>query len=325
MAGDDLVRAENLTVHFPAGRTGWRGPRKDTVHAVDGVSFAIRRGETLGLVGESGSGKTTTGRALLRRATITSGRLLFNSQDITDVQGEELRRLRRDMQLVFQDPYGSLNPRMRIFDTIAEPMVVHGRVRRTRDAHERVLELLDLVGMPHDSANRHPHAFSGGQRQRIAIARALANSPEFVVADEPVSALDVSIQAQIVNLLQDLQERLGLTYLFITHDLSIVRQVSNNIAIMYAGKLVEIAKRDDIFTDPRHPYTQALLSAVPVPDPDLGTRERIVLTGQVPNPMRPPSGCRFHGRCPLAQPQCAVEEPPLSLRAPGHWAACWVR
>jgi peptide/nickel transport system ATP-binding protein len=324
VVNEELVRAEGLTVHYPSGRPSFGGPRRGTVHAVDDVTFSIQRGETLGLVGESGSGKTTTGRALLRRAGITSGQVFFDNKDITNVQGEELRRLRRHMQLVFQDPYGSLNPRMRILDVIAEPMIVHGVARRPRDVYDRVIELLDIVGMPHDSANRHPHAFSGGQRQRIAIARALANNPDFVVADEPVSALDVSIQAQIINLLQDLQDKLGLTYLFITHDLSIVRQVSDRIAIMYAGKLVEIAGRDDIFNDHRHPYTEALLSAIPVLDTD-STRQRIVLSGQVPSPMNPPTGCRFHTRCPLAQPRCAVDEPPLELRAPGHWAACWVR
>jgi oligopeptide/dipeptide ABC transporter ATP-binding protein len=322
---DDLVRAEALTVHYPARHMGRRASLHNTVHAVDDLTLGIKRGETLGLVGESGSGKTTTGRALLRRVNVTAGRILFNSQDITRVQGEELRRLRRNMQMVFQDPYGSLNPRMRVADIIAEPLVVHGLARNSREAHDRVVQLLDLVGVPRDSASRHPHAFSGGQRQRIAIARALSIEPEFIVADEPVSALDVSIQAQIVNLFQDLQAELGLTCLFITHDLSIVRHVSSRVAIMYAGRLVEIGPRDAIFNSHFHPYTEALLSAVPVADPQKGKRERIVLSGQLPNPMAPPSGCRFHTRCPMAHQVCFEKEPPLELRAPGHYAACWLR
>jgi peptide/nickel transport system ATP-binding protein len=295
------------------------------VHAVDDVSFEIRRGETLGLVGESGSGKTTTGRAILRRVSITAGRIWFKGRDITGLRGEELRRLRRDMQLVFQDPYASLNPRMRVLDIVAEPLLVHGLVRRIEDAEDRVVELLELVGLPVDAVERYPHAFSGGQRQRIGIARALALEPDLIVADEPVSALDVSIRAQVVNLMQDLQERLGLTYLFIAHDLSVVRHISHRIAVMYAGKLVELADRDEIYRDPRHPYTRALLSAVPIPDPRVQrARSSAVLRGEIPNPVQPPTGCRFHTRCPIAVERCGAEEPPLEEKGPHHLAACWL-
>ena len=321
--GEPLLRVEGLTVHFPLG--GAWGRRRRVVHAVDDVSFEIRRGETLGLVGESGSGKTTTGRAILRRVPITAGRIWFKGRDITGLRGEELRRLRRDMQLVFQDPYASLNPRMRILDIVAEPLLVHGLVRRTLDAEDRVVELLELVGLPADAVDRYPHAFSGGQRQRIGIARALALEPDLIVADEPVSALDVSIRAQVVNLMQDLQERLGLTYLFIAHDLSVVRHISHRIAVMYAGKLVELADRDEIYRDPRHPYTRALLSAVPIPDPRVQRAGgRTVLRGEIPNPVQPPTGCRFHTRCPIAVERCGAEEPPLEEKGPRHVAACWL-
>jgi peptide/nickel transport system ATP-binding protein len=315
---------EGLSIHFPAGRTGFWGGQKLVVHAVEDVSFEIRRGETLGLVGESGSGKTTTGRAILRRLPITTGKIWFKGQDITHIHGEELRHLRRQMQLVFQDPYASLNPRMKILDLVAEPLVVHGVVKRVGDAKDRVAELLELVGLPADALRRYPHAFSGGQRQRIGIARALALEPEFIVADEPVSALDVSIRAQVVNLLQDLQERLGLTYLFIAHDLSVVRHISHRIAVMYAGKLVEIGDRDQLYDDPRHPYTRALLSAVPIPDPAVQRqRYRQILTGEIPNPLDPPSGCRFHTRCPIAEERCRNEAPPFEDKSAGHFAACW--
>ncbi len=323
--GEPLLRVEGLTVHFPVGRAGLWGRHRRVVHAVDDVSFEIRRGETLGLVGESGSGKTTTGRAILRRVPITAGRIWFKGRDITEVRGEELRRLRRDMQLVFQDPYASLNPRMRVLDIVAEPLLVHGLVRRIEDAEDRVVELLELVGLPADAVDRYPHAFSGGQRQRIGIARALALEPDLIVADEPVSALDVSIRAQVVNLMQDLQERLGLTYLFIAHDLSVVRHISHRIAVMYAGKLVELADRDELYRDPRHPYTRALLSAVPIPDPRVQrARGRTVLRGEIPNPVQPPPGCRFHTRCPIAVERCAAGEPPLEEKAPHHVAACWL-
>jgi peptide/nickel transport system ATP-binding protein len=321
---EPLVKVEGLSVHFPVGRVGFWGGQHRYVHAVDGVTFDIFPGETLGLVGESGSGKTTTGRTILRRIDPTSGRIVFRGQDITAVSGEELRRLRRHMQLVFQDPYASLNPRQRVVDIVAEPLVVHGLVKNTAAGRDRVVELLELCGLPADAADRYPHAFSGGQRQRVGIARALALEPDFLVADEPVSALDVSIQAQVVNLLQDLQERLGLTVLFIAHDLSVVRHISDRIAIMYAGVLVEVADKDTIYDSPRHPYTEALLSAVPIPDPALQThRERIVLTGDAPNPIVPPTGCRFHTRCPYRQQtRCGDEIPALRELSPGHAVAC---
>jgi peptide/nickel transport system ATP-binding protein len=319
-----LLKVEGLSIHFPVGRTGFWGGQKQYVHAVEDVSFEIHRGETLGLVGESGSGKTTTGRAVLRRIPISTGKVWFDGRDITHVKGEELRLLRRRMQLVFQDPYASLNPRMRILDLVAEPLVVHGIVRHPRDAREKVAELLELVGLPADALDRYPHAFSGGQRQRVGIARALALEPDLIVADEPVSALDVSIRAQVVNLLQDLQERLGIAYLFIAHDLSVVRHISHRIAVMYAGKLVEIGDRHALYDDPRHPYTKALLSAVPIPDPRVQReRQRQILVGEIPNPVNPPSGCRFHTRCPIAEERCSSDQPPLEEKTAEHWAACW--
>ena len=319
-----LLKVEGLSIHFPVGRTGFWGGQKQYVHAVEDVSFEIHRGETLGLVGESGSGKTTSGRAVLRRIPISTGTVWFDGQDITHVKGEELRLLRRRMQLVFQDPYASLNPRMRILDLVAEPLVVHGIVQHPRDARDKVAELLELVGLPADALDRYPHAFSGGQRQRVGIARALALEPDLIVADEPVSALDVSIRAQVVNLLQDLQERLGIAYLFIAHDLSVVRHISHRIAVMYAGKLVEIGDRHALYDDPRHPYTKALLSAVPIPDPRVQReRQRQILVGEIPNPVNPPSGCRFHTRCPIAQERCSSDQPPLEEKTTEHWAACW--
>jgi oligopeptide/dipeptide ABC transporter ATP-binding protein len=322
---EPLLRVEGLSVRFPIGRAGFWGQDKLFVHAVDDVSFEIARGETLGLVGESGSGKTTTGRAVLRRIEPTAGRIFFKGEEITGTTGEPLRRLRRSMQLVFQDPYASLNPRMRILDIVGEPLLVHGQVRSIEAATERVAELLELVGLPANAMQRYPHAFSGGQRQRIGIARALALEPDFIVADEPVSALDVSIRAQVVNLLQDLQEGLGLTYLFIAHDLSVVRHISHRVAIMYAGRIVEIGDRHAIYEDPKHPYTQALLSAVPIPDPEVESRRhRIVLRGTPPDLIHPPSGCRFHSRCPIAVDRCAIDQPPLEEKQPGHRAACWL-
>ena len=323
---DPLVKVEKLTVHFDVGTSGFWGQNRLVVHAVDDISFEIHPGETLGLVGESGSGKSTTGRAILRRIPVVSGRIYFQGKDITDIDEQALRPLRRHMQLVFQDPYASLNPRLRIVDIVAEPLIVHGVVKNTREAVDRVAELLELVGLPPDAGGRYPHAFSGGQRQRVGIARALALNPEFIVADEPVSALDVSIRAQVVNLMQDLQQELGLTYFFIAHDLAVVRHISNRIAIMYAGKIVEIAGRDAIYESPIHPYTEALLSAVPVPDPKVQkARQRIALAGEVPNPLNPPAGCRFQTRCPVASDPCRKEEPPLAERNPGHLTACWNR
>ncbi|MEM8588590.1 MAG: ABC transporter ATP-binding protein [Pseudomonadota bacterium] len=325
-SGAPLVEVDNLSVRFPGGRAGFWGQQHLHVHAVDDVSFTIRQGETLGLVGESGSGKTTLGRAVLRRVPVHEGHIRFDGADITQTQGQALRQLRRHMQLIFQDPYASLNPRMRVLDLVAEPLVVHGLVRNRDEAADQVAELLDLVGLPTDTLDRYPHAFSGGQRQRIVIARALALHPRFIVADEPVSALDVSVRAQVVNLLQDLQRDLGLTYLFIAHDLSVVQHISSRIAIMYAGCLVEIGPADTIYDDPKHPYTEALLSAVPVPDPvQERQRKRIVYQGEVPNPMMPPDGCRFQGRCPLVTDICRRQTPPLEEKSTGHFAACWNR
>jgi peptide/nickel transport system ATP-binding protein len=325
-AGEPLVEVRNLSVHFPVGRFGFWGRQKRVVHAVDDISFTIHRGETLGLVGESGSGKTTTGRAVLRRIDPTAGTIHFRGRDITHIRGEELRKLRRHMQLVFQDPYASLNPRMKVHEIVAEPLLVHGLVKSLDEARDKVLKLLELCGLPRDAADRYPHAFSGGQRQRVGIARALALEPEFIVADEPVSALDVSIRAQVVNLLQDLQDELGLTYLFIAHDLSVVRHISHRIAIMYAGKLVELAGTDEVYERPVHPYTEALLSSVPIPDPPTQrARRRIVLQGEIPNPVNPPTGCRFNTRCPIAVDRCFELEPVLFEVSPGHRVACDVR
>ena len=323
---EPLVKVEKLTVHFDVGRSGFWGQKRLMIHAVDDVSFEIFPGETLGLVGESGSGKSTTGRAILRRIRPVSGKIYFQGRDITLMDEEGLRPLRRHMQLVFQDPYASLNPRMRIVDIVAEPLIVHGVVRSTREVVDKVAELLKRVGLPPDAGGRYPHAFSGGQRQRIGIARALALSPEFIVADEPVSALDVSIRAQVVNLMQDLQTEFGLTYFFIAHDLAVVRHISHRIAIMYAGKIVELAGRDAIYQSAIHPYTEALLSAVPVPDPKIQkSRRRISYSGEVPNPLSPPPGCRFQSRCPCESERCRKEDPPLVERRPGHRAACWNR
>lgn len=321
-----LVQVDHLSIRFPVGSEGFWGKQKKFVHAVDDVSFSIERGTTLGLVGESGSGKTTTGRAVLRRIDATEGTIRFGGRDITQVRGKELRSLRRNMQLVFQDPYASLNPRMTVLELVAEPLVVHGLAKNAEDARERVVDLLDRCGLPVDAVDRYPHAFSGGQRQRVGIARALALRPEFIVADEPVSALDVSVRAQVVNLLQDLQQELGLTYLFIAHDLSVVRHISHRIGILYAGRLVELAPTDSVYDAPSHPYTEALLSSVPIPDPPLQrARQRIVLRGEVPNPVDPPPGCRFQSRCPIAEDHCKVETPAFQEKAPGHWVACHLR
>jgi peptide/nickel transport system ATP-binding protein len=323
-AAQVLLDVRDLSVRFPVGRAGFWGQKRLTVHAVDDVSFVVHKGETLGLVGESGSGKTTIGRAVLRRLPVSAGRIRFRGDDITQLGGEPLRKLRQHMQLVFQDPYASLNPRMRVLDIVAEPLLVHGRARTSEEAAAQVADLLHRVGLPADAADRYPHAFSGGQRQRIGIARALALSPEFIVADEPVSALDVSVRAQVVNLLQDLQRELGLSYLFIAHDLAVVRHISHRIAILYAGKLVELAGRDAIYDSPLHPYTEALLSAIPVPDPAVQRRRRRIMNcGEPPDPLHPLPGCRFQTRCPVAQAQCREATPPLREAASGHWVACW--
>jgi peptide/nickel transport system ATP-binding protein len=316
-----LLEAIELKKHFTVGNSLLPAQKK-MVYAVDGVSLEVWPGETLGLVGESGCGKSTLGRCLVRLYEITDGRLLLNGIDITDYGVRQLRPIRGEMQMVFQDPYASLNPRRRVGDLIAEPLRVHGRHSRA-EIQDRLKELMRLVGLQPDHLNRFPHEFSGGQRQRIGIARALALEPRLIVADEPVSALDVSIQAQIVNLLADLQDRLGLTYVFIAHDLSVVRQVSSRIAVMYLGGIVEMGATEPLFASPAHPYTQALISAVPVPEVDRPTRrERIVLTGDVPSPMNPPAGCRFNPRCRYATERCRAERPVLRKLADGRLVAC---
>ena len=316
-----LLEVIDVAKRFAVGsRFSRQGVR--TVHALDGVSFTVMPGETLGLVGESGCGKSTLGRCITRLYDLTSGTLRFAGTDITSLSRRQMRPMRRRIQMVFQDPYASLNPRRRVRDLIAEPLRVHTSMSETEIA-SRVAELLDIVGLKSEHALRFPHEFSGGQRQRIGIARAIAMNPELIVLDEPVSALDVSVQAQIVNLLADLQERFNLTYIFIAHDLSVVRQVSTRIAVMYLGSIVEMGSADDIFARPAHPYTQALISAVPVPDLDAQrSNKRIVLTGDVPSPVNPPSGCRFHTRCPVAQERCRSERPPLMEQSPGRKVAC---
>ncbi len=318
-----LLSVRALHKDFPL-KGGLLGGDAPVVHAVDGVSFDVAAGETLGLVGESGCGKSTTGRCILRLIQLTSGQIWFQGRDVTNFGGEALRDLRRDMQIIFQDPFASLNPRHTVRGIIGEALVIHRLTRSRRELEDRVVQLLETVGLQSAHLHRFPHEFSGGQRQRIGIARALAVQPRLIVCDEPVSALDVSIQAQVINLLEDLQEKLGLTYLFIAHDLSVVEHISDRVAVMYLGRVVEIAPSDMLYDNPRHPYTEALLSAVPIPDPQI-KRRRIALQGEVPNPTRPPSGCHFHPRCPLAEPRCSREVPQLRQNTAGHWVACHVR
>jgi oligopeptide transport system ATP-binding protein len=316
-----LLKVDNLVKHFPI-MAGVFQRQVGVVHAVDGISFEVRSGETFGLVGESGCGKSTAGRTILQLYRPTSGHVFFGDSDLVKLKGEDLRRMRQRMQMIFQDPYASLNPRMTIREIVGEPLVVHD-IAKSRQIDERVDQLLDLVRLNPGFASRYPHEFSGGQRQRIGIARALALNPEFIVCDEPISALDVSIQAQVINLLEDLQHKLGLTYLFIAHDLSMVRHISDRVAVMYLGILAELASREELYEHPLHPYTQALLSAVPVPDPFVEEkRQRIILEGDVPSPVNPPSGCRFRTRCPLAEKICAEQAPAWREITPDHWAAC---
>ena len=322
-AGEPILRVEDLKVHFPVTKGIIIQRQVATVKAVDGVSFTIRRGETLGLVGESGSGKSTTGLAVLRMLTPTAGRIVFEGQDIAPHRGAELLAVRRRMQMVYQDPYGSLNPRMTIRSIVGEPLAVHGMDADKKATRDKVAALIASVGLLPDMADRYPHEFSGGQRQRIGIARALALEPSLLIADEPVSALDVSIQAQVINLFMDLQERLGLTYLFIAHDLAVVRHISTRIAVMYLGRLVEIADRDELYKNPLHPYTEALMAAVPVADPEVeAKRPRTVISGEVPSALRPPPGCAFHTRCPRVMARCKTEQPLLREIVPGRAVAC---
>jgi oligopeptide transport system ATP-binding protein len=317
-----LLHVEKLVKHFPILRGVIFQKQVGAVHAVDGLTFDIYRGETLGLVGESGCGKSTTGRAILQLHKPTSGKVLFEGVDLVTLEPRELRKMRRKMQMIFQDPYASLNPRMTIGEIIGEPLRLHGLANR-KESNERVVDLLRLVGLNPHYANRYPHEFSGGQRQRVGVARSLSLNPSLIVCDEPISALDVSIQAQVVNLLVELQEKLGLTYLFIAHDLSMVRHISTRVAVMYLGWIVELASRDELYTCPLHPYTQALLSAVPIPDPEAEqTRKRIILEGDVPSPANPPSGCRFRTRCPMAMQVCQEQAPEYREVSPGHFVAC---
>jgi oligopeptide transport system ATP-binding protein len=318
--GSDFIQIKDLTKNFPV-KGGVFSRQVASVKAVQGVSFTIKRGETLGLVGESGCGKSTLGRCIIRLIEPTSGQIILDGQDVTTTKGEELRALRRKMQIIFQDPYASLNPRMTVGSIITEPLEIHKLFDSKKDRLDRAKQLIELVGLRPEHINRYPHEFSGGQRQRIGIARALAVDPAFIVCDEPVSALDVSIQAQVINLLMDLQQNLGLTYLFIAHDLKVVEHISTRVAVMYLGKIVEIASSDELYQNPTHPYTRALLSAIPVPDPR-GKEQRIILTGDVPSPIHPPAGCHFHPRCPDMILECRETCPSLRETRPAHETAC---
>ena len=317
-----LLDVRGLQMHFPVSKGVIFQSKVGEIKAVDGVSFQIIRGETLGLVGESGCGKTTIGRCILQLLKPTGGEVRFRGQDLTQLSGKEMRPLRKELQVIFQDPYGSLNPRMTVGSIVEEPLIIH-KIGDRNERRNRVQELFEVVGLNPNMMDRYPYEFSGGQRQRIGIARALAVNPTFIVCDEPVSALDVSIQAQVINLLRSLQERFDLTYLFIAHDLSVVRHISDRVAVMYLGKIVEITGRDELYRDPKHPYTRALLSAVPIPDPVVeASRERIILTGDVPSPIDPPKGCSFHPRCPFAMDVCREITPVLKQTTQGHSVAC---
>lgn len=322
-SSDVLLHVDNLVKYFPIHSTSLFRKQSSFVHAVDGVSFDLYRGETLGLVGESGCGKSTTGRTVLQLYTPTSGSVVFDGVDLVKLKPEELRKIRRKMQMIFQDPYASLNPRLTVGDIIGDPLMVYQEARTKKEIEERVRNLLDLVRLNPSYINRYPHEFSGGQRQRIGIARSLALNPDMIVCDEPISSLDVSIQAQIVNLLVELQKRLNLTYLFIAHDLSMVRHICDRVAVMYLGVIVEVADRNEFYHNALHPYTKALLSAVTIPDPFVEeTRKRTILIGEIPSPVNPPSGCRFRTRCPIAQPICAELQPEFREIRPGHSVAC---
>jgi len=316
-----LVEVKNLVKYFPV-RAGLLQRVVAHVQAVDDVSFAVKKGETLGLVGESGCGKTTVGRSMLRLIEPTSGSVLFDGQDMVALRGHELKAIRRDMQIIFQDPYASLDPRVPIGESVMEGLHIH-KVGNPKERFDIMIDTLRKVGLEDYHARRYPHEFSGGQRQRIGIARALALRPKFIICDEPVSALDVSIQSQVLNILNDLQKEFGLTYLFIAHNLSVVEHISKRVAVMYLGKMVELTGREELFKNPLHPYTQALMSAIPVPDPHL-KRNRIILKGDVPSPLNPPAGCRFHPRCPIAEEVCSKKEPEFREVSPEHWVACWM-